>query len=94
MTYDGDKLAVAEKSVSKHLHYVIADLCAEKDTKKILNSLNHCYPFADSGLQEDVQRYLGPINARIVNRALEAFEAGDAESIGRLMTEACRMMVW
>ena len=88
MTYDGEKMDVLEKTVRENLYFVITDLCAEKDTKEILNRLNHCYPFAEGAMQEDVQNCLGRINAQIIERAVEALDAGDAEKIGSLMIEA------
>jgi UTP-glucose-1-phosphate uridylyltransferase/mevalonate kinase len=88
MSFDGDKIDVTEMNVPSDLYFVIVDLCAEKDTKEILNQLNHCYPFAEDELQRDVQSYLGPINARIVHEAVEALKDGNAEKIGLLMKQA------
>ncbi len=88
MTFDGDRLDVEEINVPKTLHYVIVDLKAFKDTKEILSKLNKCYPFADNELQQKVQDYLGPINADLNARASVAVRNGDAETLGKLMTEA------
>jgi UTP-glucose-1-phosphate uridylyltransferase len=88
MTFDGDSIDVAELNVPRDLYFVIVDLGAGKDTKEILNRLNHCYPFAENELEKGVQNYLGPISAAIVAEAVEAIRAGDAERIGRLMRKA------
>jgi UTP-glucose-1-phosphate uridylyltransferase/mevalonate kinase len=88
MTFDGDRIDVQELSVPKDLHFVVVDLRAGKDTKEILNRLNHCYPFANGDVSQGVQEYLGPINARITHEAAEALRGGDAESVGALMREA------
>ncbi len=88
MTYDGDRIDVREIAIPKDLFYVIVDLRAGKDTKEILNKLNHCYPFADNEIQKNVQHYLGPANRQIVQNARKALEQGDAARIGALMTEA------
>jgi UTP-glucose-1-phosphate uridylyltransferase/mevalonate kinase len=88
MTFDGDRLDVEELAVPKTLHYVIVDLNRSKDTKEILSKLNQCYPFADDDIQKQVQHYLGPVNADITKRATAAVRAGDAETLGALMTEA------
>lgn len=88
MSFDGDKIDVTEMNVPSNLYFVIVDLCAEKDTKEILNRLNHCYPFAEGELQRNVQNYLGPINAQIVHDAVEALKDGNAEKIGLLMKQA------
>ena len=88
MTFDGDRLDVEELTVPRTLHYVIVDLNRSKDTKEILSKLNQCYPFASDAIQENVQHYLGPVNADITKRATEAICSGDAETLGALMTEA------
>lgn len=88
MTFDGDRIDVREVSVARPMHFVIVDLCAEKDTREILSRLNRCYPFAESDLHRKVQEYFGPINARLVKAAEVALREGNAEHLGALMTEA------
>ena len=88
MTFDGDNVDVRELSVPKDLYLVIVDLGAGKDTRLILNQLNHCYPFAESELEKNVQHYLGPISAQITPEAYQALRDGDAETVGKLMTRA------
>ena len=88
MTFDGDRIDVRELSVPKDMHLVIVDLGAGKDTRLILNQLNHCYPFAESELDENVQHYLGPLSAQITQEAYQALRDGDAETVGKLMTRA------
>jgi UTP-glucose-1-phosphate uridylyltransferase/mevalonate kinase len=88
MTFDGDRIDVEEINVSKDLYFIIVDLGAVKDTRQILNQLNHCYPFAEDEMQRNVQEYLGPISAGITHEAYEALHQGDALSIGELMKKA------
>ncbi len=88
MTFDGDNVDVRELSVPKDLYLVIVDLGAGKDTRLILSQLNHCYPFAESELEKNVQHYLGPISAQITQEAYQALRDGDAETVGKLMTRA------
>jgi len=88
MEFDGDRIDVREIKVPRDLHFVIVDLNAGKDTKRILADLNRAYPFAEDDPQRAVQEYLGPINKRLVHESLEAIEAGDAERVGRLMRQA------
>ncbi len=88
MTYDGDRIDVQEITVPQDLHLIIVDLKASKDTKEILNRLNHCYPFADDDIQRAVQQYLGPVNQAIVSQAAAALAGGDARRLGALMREA------
>ncbi len=88
LVFDGDRLDVKELSTPSEFHYLIVDLKAGKDTREILSRLNQCYPFAQNELQQNVQKYLGPINRRIVEDAERAIAKGDAEVLGKLMTKA------
>ena len=88
MTFDGDRVDVTELSVQQNMYFVIVDLGAGKDTLLILSQLNHCYPFAESELEKNVQHYLGPLSAQITQEAHQALHDGDAELVGKLMTRA------
>lgn len=88
MTFDGDEVEVKTLNVKKHLYWVFADLCAEKNTIKILRDLNKGYPFASNEMEEREQKALGEDNQRIINMAIEYMAKGDAESLGKLMTGA------
>ncbi|MCK5740226.1 GHMP kinase, partial [bacterium] len=88
MEYDRDLLHVKELSAGGDFYYVIVDLNAEKDTKKILAQLNQHYPFPTSEIGEGVHKYLGKINKEIVAESIVALEKGDAERVGTLMIKA------
>ncbi len=88
MQFDGDLIDVKEISVPHDMHFIIVDLKASKDTKEILNRLNHCFPFAEDDVQTGVQQYLGPINKDIVHQAMGALNEGNARRVGELMLEA------
>ena len=88
MTFDSDQIDVKEINVSKDLYFVIVDLGAGKDTRLILNRLNHCYPFAEDEMQRNVQKYLGPISTGITHDAYKALHQGDAVRVGELMKKA------
>ncbi len=88
MTFDGDRVDVQELSVPQDMYLVIVDLGAGKDTRLILNQLNHCYPFAESELEKNVQHYLGTLSAQITQEAYQALRDGDSEAVGKLMTLA------
>lgn len=88
MNFDGDRLDIEELSVGRDMYLLLVDLHAGKNTRRILADLNRAYPFADEPWQQRVQEYLGPISAQLVARAREAIDAGDAEQVGALMTEA------
>ncbi len=88
MTFDGDEVDVKTLNVKKSLYWVFADLCAKKDTIKILRDLNRGYPFASNEMEEREQKALGEENQKIISRAVEYMAQGDAESLGKLMKEA------
>lgn len=88
MIFDGDEVEVKTLNVKKHLYWVFADLCAEKNTIKILRDLNKGYPFASNEMEEREQRALGEENRRIIDMAIEYMANGDAESLGKLMIGA------
>ncbi len=88
MTFDGDRLDTTELQVKQNLYFVIVDLHAKKDTRKILADLNRAYPFANNEVEQGVQSLFGSINKRITQQALEALQTSDGERLGALMTEA------
>jgi galactokinase len=88
MIFDGDRTEVIEIKVPKNLLFAIVDLGAGKNTQEILNQLNQCYPFATNPVQQNVQNYLGSINAQITQEAVDALQNGDARHIGNLMKRA------
>ena len=87
MTFDGDEIEVQSLNVKKPLYWVFADLCAEKDTIKILSDLNKAYPFASTEQEQLLQDALGTENLRIVDQAIKYMAEGNAEGLGALMTE-------
>ena len=88
MTFDGDEVSVQALNIKKHLYWVFADLCANKDTIKILSDLNRAYPFATDEVGQRLHEALGVKNQQIVNQAVKYMAEGDLEALGRLMTEA------
>ncbi len=88
MNFDGDEIEVRSLNVKKPLYWVFADLCAEKDTIKILSDLNKAYPFPNTDAERALHDALGQQNLEIVERAIKYMAEGDAESLGKLMTEA------
>ena len=88
MTFDGDEIEVKSLNVKKQLYWVFADLCAEKDTIKILSDLNKAYPFAATEAEQNLHKALGEWNQQIVEKAVQCMATGDRETLGQLMTEA------
>ncbi len=88
MTFDGDEIEVRSLNVKKHLYWVFADLCAEKNTIKILSDLNKAYPFPNTDAERAEHEALGEQNLEIIERAIKFMAEGNAEALGKLMTEA------
>ncbi|MCC5638552.1 GHMP kinase [Nostoc sp. CHAB 5844] len=88
MIFDGEQIDLKELKVSQDLFFVIVDLGGSKNTQEILRRLNECYPFATNSIQQNVQKYLGSISAKITQAAVEAIQLGDAQLLGTLMTKA------
>lgn len=88
MVFDGDEVEVRSLNVKKPLNWVFADLCADKDTIKILADLNKSYPFAQSEGDRMLHKALGEQNQDIVDRAIRYIASGEVEALGRLMDEA------
>ncbi len=88
MNFDGEEIDVKRLNVKRDLHWVFADLNASKDTVRILKDLNKAFPFADNEKEQAIQEALGPVNHEVVSRAVEYMKEGDAEALGKLMTEA------
>ena len=91
MTFDGDEVEVKSLNVKKTLYWVFADLCAEKDTIKILSDLNKAYPFATTEEEKNLHKALGEWNHDVVNKAVKYMANGDVEALGKLMTDAEEM---
>lgn len=91
MTFDGDEIEVRSLNVKQHLYWVFADLCAEKDTIRILSDLNKAYPFPNSDAECAEHEALGKRNLEIVERAVKCMAEGNAQELGALMTEAERI---
>lgn len=88
MTFDGEQLETQEIYPGSEIHLVVADLQAHKDTRRILEELNRCYPQAQDALARGVQELLGPRNLELVEQAVGALQAGDARRLGELMRQA------
>ena len=87
MTFDGDEIEVQTLNVKKPLYWVFADLCAEKNTIKILADLNKDYPFPSNEKERLLHDALGAKNTEFVQRAIKYMANGEVEQLGHLMTE-------
>ena len=91
MTFDGDEIEVKALNVKKTLYWVFADLCASKDTIRILSDLNKSYPFASTEAEQNLHKALGEWNHEIIGRAARYMAEGNVQALGQLMTEAEEM---
>jgi galactokinase len=88
LTFDGDRLAVEPLTPGAPLHFLVVDLRAAKDTRRILADLHVCFPDAPGQRAARVREALGPRNAALLARARAAVVAGDAAALGSVLTEA------
>lgn len=91
MIFDGEEMEVKPLTVGKELYWVFADLCAKKDTIRILTDLNKGYPFPSSDKEVKEHWALGEGNQEIILRAIQYIRDGEEEKLGLLMTEAQRL---
>ncbi len=91
MKHDTGTMNVEKVDVGGPIFMVIVDLGGAKDTTEILAALNRCYPFPQDSTARDLQHYLGPMNQEIVGRAVGHLADGDAQGLGKLMTETQRL---
>lgn len=87
MEFDGDEIEVKPITVRKPLHLVFADLCAAKDTIRILSDLNKAYPFANNEQEKRLQEMFGAYNHEVIQRATDYMASGNVEALGQLMDE-------
>lgn len=87
MEFDGDEIEVKPITVRKPLHLVFADLCAAKDTIRILSDLNKAYPFANNEQEKRLQEMFGAYNHKVIQRATDYMASGNVEALGQLMDE-------
>lgn len=87
MVFDGDEIEVKPITVRKPLHLVFADLCAAKDTIRILSDLNKAYPFANNEQEKRLQEMFGAYNHEVIQRATDYMASGNVEALGQLMDE-------
>ena len=89
LTHDGDRLEAEPIALPKTpLHILVVDLGCDKDTPLMLKSLQRSFPHCEDDRGRRVHSWLGEENQRRVADAVKAVRAGDAETLGALMTAA------
>ena len=87
LSFDGDDMSASPLKAGKALHFLIVDLQAKKNTRKILNDLN--LSFKEGNLR--LRNALGLENHKLTEEAGKAIQNGDAKQLGKLMKEAQRI---
>lgn len=75
-----DTLSYKQCEVNGEWNFFIVILGRNKDTSKILNDLKGAYL-----ANLDIQNYLGPIQNKIVEEAIDAFKVNDLKKMGKLL---------
>jgi galactokinase len=88
LTFDGPGMEIDVVSPGATFWLLVVDLDRTKDTRRILDDLRRCYPDAPGPMAAGVRDALGRKNADMVGAARRALEAGDARTVGGLMSEA------
>lgn len=86
ITFDKDKSLFEEIKPKKNIYLLFAILNGSKDTKKILDSLNKCYPYAQDKSELNVQTTFGKVNKFNVCNAVNYIKYGKTKKLGKLMT--------
>ena len=89
--FDGNQLSYNNIFVKNDINIVIVDLNGKKNTKKILNDLNSCYPFPKNSVENKVINYFGVANEKIVKYAEKYIKKGYVRKLGKLMSYSQRL---
>lgn len=84
LTFDGDEMMAEPLNTGEPLYFLIVDLRAEKNTRRILVDLNASFTSGNTMIRQA----LGEENHRITGEACRAIKKGDPKQLGKLMKEA------
>lgn len=84
LTFDGDEMTAEPLNTGERLYFLIVDLQAEKNTRRILVDLSTSFTSGNT----TIRQALGEENHRITGEACRAIEKGDPKQLGKLMKEA------
>lgn len=88
LTFDGNDMQAEQLFPQSPIYFVVVDLKAGKDTKRILTDLNHFFMDGHRAIRDGLRYALGPGNAQILSQARRAITKGDGKTVGVLMNEA------
>ena len=84
LAFDGDAMTAEPLNSREPLYFLMVDLQARKNTRRILEDLNASFAAGN----KMIRKALGEENHRITAEACRAIENGNSEQLGQLMTEA------
>ncbi len=87
LKFDGDVIEISRLKPGATFHFLVVDLNARKDTRRILKDLNVGFRCADTTGRK-IRYGLGEGNREILFRARNYIEQGKVILLGRLMTDA------
>eukprot|EP00178_Gracilaria_changii_P000556 TRINITY_DN106_c0_g1_i11.p1 TRINITY_DN106_c0_g1~~TRINITY_DN106_c0_g1_i11.p1 ORF type:complete len:656 (+),score=81.50 TRINITY_DN106_c0_g1_i11:1646-3613(+) len=88
MTFDGEYASHKMLPNPKTPIYIVVAQVGTKDTSAILRGLHGAYPNADTAEKIRLQQALGARNISMIEQINHAIGNGDAQELGKLMTEA------
>ena len=84
LTFKTGEVEMEKIEVKNPVYFVVTDLKASKDTKKIMKDFNSCFPFVKDEKQKKVHDLMGVKNKNLVKEAKEAIEMGDNARLGNV----------
>lgn len=85
--FDGTSLSVTPLNINSEFIFLLVDLHATKDTKRILADLNSVYPFPRSNDEKKLFSFLGYRNKEYVNNSVKAIMNDDKYKLAEVLTE-------
>jgi len=90
MEFDGNACNMSVLRCKAPLYFVVADLKAGKNTIKILEALNECFPFPSNETKALMHKYVSN-NHQLIWKSVKAIEEGDIHSLANAMNDAQAM---
>lgn len=82
-----EKLTTEKIDIKDDIFMVYVDLKGSKDTVKILDDLNKCYPYYKNESEKKVHEFLGKKNEEMVFKARKYIQDGEIKKLGKLLTD-------
>jgi len=85
LCFDKDTIKVSLLKPKNEFYFILVDLNAAKDTKRILSDLNSAFPFPSNDREEELFYALGRFNRDCVFEAEQAITNGDLGGLGNTL---------